>query len=400
MQKINYTLRSDGRYMCRLYVGKDEKGKNKYITLYAKTQKELKTKYIEAVSKREKGVDLSSQSTPFSVWADEYLALKKTNGSHNYIACIKSQLKHLKPLDNMPISKIRPANVQSILVNLATRKEKPLARKTLNDVRNTAYNVFRLAVNNRVIDFNPVEAVETPTGTGKTRREAIDSDQIKWIAETDELPEAQVAAMIMLYAGLRRGELLALTWTDIDLTNKTIRVNKSVNFIDNKPVVKPMTKTEAGMRLISIPDVLADFLKTVKRKSLIVCTRNGEMMTQSGFRRMWESYMSILNEKYGDFRADKDTKKKNGERKSRLAPGGLPTKISEFTPHQLRHTYASLLYKAGVDVLTAKDQLGHSDIKTTLNIYTHLDSIYKQHNMSKLNGYLNGQNQGEERESI
>ena len=63
MQKINYTLRSDGRYMCRLYVGKDEKGKNKYITLYAKTQKELKTKYIEAVSKRDKGVDLSSQST-------------------------------------------------------------------------------------------------------------------------------------------------------------------------------------------------------------------------------------------------------------------------------------------------------------------------------------------------
>lgn len=154
------------------------------------------------------------------------------------------------------------------------------------------------------------------------------------------------------------------------------------------------------MRLISIPDVLVDFLKTVKRKSLIVCTRNGEMITESGFRRMWESYMSILNEKYRDFRTDKDTKKKNGEKKSRLAPGDLPTKINKFTPHQLRHTYAPLPYKAGVDVLTAKDQLGHSDIKTTLNIYTHLDSIYKQHNMNKLNGYLNGQNQVREQESI
>ena len=59
-----------------------------------------------------------------------------------------------------------------------------------------------------------------------------------------------------------------------------------------------------------------------------------------------------------------------------------------------------MLYKAGVDVLTAKDQLGHSDIKTTLNIYTHLDSIYKQHYMNKLNGYLNGQNQVREQESV
>ena len=400
MQKINYTLRSDGRYMCRLYVGKDERGKNKYITLYAKTQKELKAKYIEAVTKRDKGVDLASQNTPFSAWADEYLALKKTNGSHHYILCIESQLKHLKPIYNMPISQIKPAHIQSILINLATRPEKPLARKTLNDVKNTAYNIFRLAVNNRVIDFNPVDAVETPTGTGKTRREAISTEQMKWITETDELPEAQIAAMIMLYAGLRRGELIALTWADIDLNAKTIRVNKSANFIDNTPIVKPMTKTEAGMRLISIPDVLVDFLQATKRKSLFVCTRDGEMMSESSFRRMWESYMNILNEKYGDFRADTNAKKKNGERKSRIAPGGLPTRINKFTPHQLRHTYASLLYQAGVDVLTAKDQLGHSDIKTTLNIYTHLDSIYKQHNMSKLNGYLNDQKSKQERKNI
>lgn len=63
-------------------------------------------------------------------------------------------------------------------------------------------------------------------------------------------------------------------------------------------------------------------------------------------------------------------------------------KISSFTPHWLRHTFATLLYLAGVDILTARDQLGHADIKTTLAIYTHLDKKYKRSNMGKLDEYL------------
>ena len=105
-----------------------------------------------------------------------------------------------------------------------------------------------------------------------------------------------------------------------------------------------------------------------------------------------ESYMNVLNAKYGDFDTDLTAKKKNGETKSRFAPGGLPVKIETFTPHQLRHTYASLLYKAGIDVLTAKSQLGHADIKTTLNIYTHLDAKFKLNSMAKLNDYLSTNN--------
>ena len=70
------------------------------------------------------------------------------------------------------------------------------------------------------------------------------------------------------------------------------------------------------------------------------------------------------------------------------AVGGLPTKIETFPPHQLRHTYASLLYKAGIDVLTAKEQLGHNNVSATLSIYTHIDSGFKTKNISKLNDYL------------
>lgn len=91
--------------------------------------------------------------------------------------------------------------------------------------------------------------------------------------------------------------------------------------------------------------------------------------------------VSVLNEKYGDF---SDLPKQ----KSRFSPGGLPMRIPNITAHWLRHTFATMLYFAGVDIMTAKEQLGHSDIKTTLEIYTHLDSKFKRKKMNKLNEFI------------
>ena len=87
--------------------------------------------------------------------------------------------------------------------------------------------------------------------------------------------------------------------------------------------------------------------------------------------------MRALNRKYGNFIGAPSDKRK-----------ALPVVISTFTPHCLRHTYATMLYDAGVDVLTAKEFLGHSDIKTTLSIYTHLSAEKSQSDIGKLNKYL------------
>ncbi len=386
MPKQTLKKRSDGRLQKQIYLGTDENGKRIYKTLYARTQKELNQKYEELMLQINRGLDIFAQKDTFGTWAERYIKSKETTISYRSVACIRSSVKHFSPLYNLPLSKIKPQHIEDILNNLATRESRPLSKKSLTDLRNIAYGIFRLAIKNRIIDFNPASVVDIPKGKTKSKRTAITDEQIQWIKDTPH--NAQTSAMIMLYAGLRRGELIALTWNDIDFRNKTILINKSAEFIDNKAVVKPMTKTQAGMRLISIPEVLVSYLKRCEKKSLIVCTINGDIMTEGQFRRMWESYMSVLNEKYGNFGIDKTAFKKNGEIKSRFAPGGLPTKIETFTPHQLRHTYASMLYKAGIDVLTAKEQLGHSDIKTTLNIYTHLDSNYKTRCMEKLDEYI------------
>ena len=97
---------------------------------------------------------------------------------------------------------------------------------------------------------------------------------------------------------------------------------------------------------------------------------------------MWDSYIFELNIQHGDFTPFQN------KPKSKYDPKGVPFVIDKITPHYLRHTFATMLYFAGVDVLTAKDQLGHADAATTLGIYTHLDKIHKRKSMSKLDDFI------------
>lgn len=142
------------------------------------------------------------------------------------------------------------------------------------------------------------------------------------------------------------------------------------------PLIK--TTTPAGVRVVSIPKILVDYLKTQKDGCMYVLhNRKGERMTEQGWKRMWESYMRDLNVKYGyDGQQNKNR------------PGGLPMAIETFTPHQLRHTFCTLMYFAGVDVLTARDQMGHKDISVTLGIYTALDKKFKKKKINRLDAYL------------
>jgi len=102
---------------------------------------------------------------------------------------------------------------------------------------------------------------------------------------------------------------------------------------------------------------------------------------------MWDSYLSDLNFKYGDFSPFERSPK------SKFDPDGVPFVIPKITPHWLRHTFCTMLYFAGVDILTAKSQMGHKDIQTTLEIYTHLDACHKQKEIGKLNSYLDSASQ-------
>lgn len=107
-------------------------------------------------------------------------------------------------------------------------------------------------------------------------------------------------------------------------------------------------------------------------------------MTQIAFKRAWESYLHYLNLQAGG------CDKKRGKNDATGKPTFIPAvrAIDNITPHMLRHTYATMLYDAGVDVKSAQRFLGHADLQTTLKIYTHLSEQKEQQSVAALNAHL------------
>lgn len=379
--------RADGRIAMQIYLGTFD-GKRKYKTVYGKTQKEAKAKADEIRIRYGKGLDVDAQRDTLHDWAEKWLKVKSTKVSSGRLTTYKCNLKHFESLACMPLCKIRAYDVQEIISELAVYNPntgKPASKKTLLGIRSSISQVFDMAIANRILDYNPVRAVEISDVQPPKERDALTVEERQWIVDTPH--KAQTAAMIMMYAGLRRGELLALQWHDVDLREKTINVNKVVVFEKNKPIVKPTGKTKNSIRIIDMPYILVEYLCVAKisASSIYVCPNSkGQLMTETSWRNMWRSYIGTLNRKYGDFSVLAK------QPKSKYSPRSVPIVIRPFTAHWLRHTYATMLYCAGVDVVTAQQQLGHADISTTLNFYTHLDKKFKRKNMTKLDYYIEG----------
>ena len=236
--------------------------------------------------------------------------------------------------------------------------------------------VFKFAIKNRVIEYNPADYAEISQDAPKSERRALSETERRWIVELDSSKQrAKRAAMIAMFCGLRRGELTALTWNDIDFEKKTITVNKSYDFKNN---TLKLPKTSAGIRTVPMPDILVDFLKAEPKTSLyVIVTANNKMMTVDAWKRAIQSLLTDLEIEHG-----------NQKKKNKFSPHPTIFTLQPFGWHDLRHTYATILFEADVDVLTAQYLLGHESPQTTMDIYTHLSDAQKGRSITKLNDFL------------
>lgn len=267
------------------------------------------------------------------VWIDKYKADLRPNTLRMYKDAYNV---HILPiLGELPLRSVRPVHVREVMSAVADKSES-LQHKVLITMR----QMFQTAKQNGLTVTDPTDGIKITPHAAPGKVKHLPADQVKELIEAVTDTKARAFVGLCLYCGLRREEALGLQWGDI--RNGSLTVNRALAFVGNQPDPSQELKTKAAHRTIPIPDPLAQILRGTPKTGLYVITKaDGGPMTRTAVTRMWNKAVENIN---------------------------FP-----LHPHMLRHTYATNLYYAGVDLRTAQYLLGHSTIQMTAQIYTHLD---------------------------
>lgn len=268
-----------------------------------------------------------------------------------YKRCLSTRI--LPFFGKIPVKQINTMMVNKFVNQLkasktmyTNRENKPVSKGTIHKNFEVLRTILSYCYNNDMIPFNPCSKVKL--GLNKAMLEQ-DNESIHYYSENDFKrvlvllercePEKRLAVEMALKCGLRRSEQWALTWNDIDLVNKTISINKTRQKVQGKMVVLPC-KTMSSIRTISMPESLTKLLKEwkIKNGNKMYIFQDLDYDNCTAWFRKWSK------------------------------ANGLP----RIKWHDLRHTHATLLLFQGVNIKVISERLGHSNIGTTMNTYTHV----------------------------
>lgn len=340
-KKINYaslyTLRSDGRYMG---YWRDKDGKRH--AAYDKDPEVLHHKLeLKEAPPRPKFSEIAD------AWLTDHTEQVGFKTAESYNAPLRRILDRFG--DEYP-EDITASQISAFLYALAGQDYSRRSVQLHRDILNMVFNHAIVAGHLRV---NPCTAVSLPRGLRSGKRTLPSDPAIDAIRQNPDVPFA-LFALICLYAGLRRGEVLALRYDDIDRAAHVIHVTKAVEFISNQPQIKT-PKTEAGVRDVILLNVLADLIPQ-DGSGYIFSDDKGRPLTKTMFRKRWVKYCETIG--------------------------------YDVTAHQLRHAYTTMLFEAGVSDKDAQELLGHSNITVTRNIYTHIRQSHREETAARLNDFL------------
>jgi integrase len=343
--------RKDGRFCCK-YKGIQFMGNSSDEALAARDE----------YKRQETAGELTQAMGPtVGEYAAAWLPLHKADVSSK---CYNDYAKQLEAL--LPV--IGGKRLYEITVDDAAavwRHYAGYSASTVHRAKMLFVSLFDTAIENELCRKNPFRAkhAQPPKASAGSHR-ALEPEEMALIRSTPH--RMQLPAMVMMCAGLRRGEVLALTRDDLDFAAGVIHVRRAVRFDGNRPVIVD-PKTEAGARDVPILSILRPMLDCAPE---IICpSAAGQTMTDTAFRRAWDSYLLAL---------------------SRAA--GHPVSIR---PHDLRHTYcARFLRDAGVDMKQAMIWMGHADEKMILRIYDHVGEARTRASISQVENMLHGMQNG------
>lgn len=354
--------RADGRYVVSLSIAPNKR-KYFYSTESAFDAEQKKQAWLKANPDYFMS-DLIDDKISVEAWSKRWLASYKAGLQESTKRWYAEMLKNLLDFTftnglrfgSMRVSDVRPVHLAEYVNTLAGQSKSAIRSKKM-----ILRSMFDAAVENHLIEDNPAERLPKVAGTYEGHR-ALSRQEAALVTANYAGHRFGLPAMVMMWAGLRKQECFALRWEDIDLKENIIHVRRALDIRERS---EKATKTENSVRDVPIFAPLQLPLQRAykaRHGQLVFTQEDGGVCSKSSINRGLESFLLKL-------------KKVSGE-------------DITFKCHDLRDTFATMCYDAGVDVKTTQKWMGHADAATTMKIYTKLSEERQKESTDLMDGFV------------
>lgn len=371
-----FTKNNKTYYRGMLSIGYDESGKLIRKSFTGSKKQDVVNKMAEYKTKNNNGLLPSNDKITLQQWFHIWLfdfrindlkpsSLERYEGIYrNYI--------YNSPIGKKALTNLRAADIQSYYNALTSSGKSPSNIRMINKALKASLNE---ALKQNYIVKNYCDSITLPKVSKNEDIVVFTKEEQKNLILYLNGHKLKMLIVMALGTGLRQGELLALKWSDIDFANNTVSVSKSIKLVylvdkdgnRKSSILEQTPKTKSSLRTIPVPSNIIDELKLYK-----------EEQEKNSKNELYENNDIVFADDTGNYLDSRYLSK----RYTKLLK---EAKIDYKKFHSLRHTYATRLFEAGIPIKTVQVLMGHSDIKTTMNIYTHVMPEEKTKAVEKLN---------------
>lgn len=351
--------RSDGRYEVKVTVGHSFDGtpirKSFYSTISKADALAKAEQYkIDSIVTDITGEVFESHDMTFRQWSEKWLksiqgTVKNSTFDKHYRAIVQNHL--LPAFGKRSIQSIRQIDVQMYF----NGKSSEMAHETLRMHKTCLYRLFESAVINDIVPKNPVYSIVINSSVKPQEKHAYTQEQFDTVLEYCHIHKYGAAIATMLLCGVSRSELLGIRWDDVDIVNCIIHIRQGVTEQKNPSTGKielviGELKNKFRKRDIPAEPDLIDLLETLPHNSeYVFCTKHGKAYRPEKWsEQRYRPFMRDLLQKHPD--------------------------IPALSPHELRHTRATLLVNSGANLYAVASMLGHADLSMLRKHYVHTDT--------------------------
>lgn len=349
------------------------------LAVYSPDLAELrkKEKEIEKDQDEEILTDTQFKSITLNELFDIYLETRKLTESTyaNYRRMWNSLVKN--ELGQMKVVQVRPSHVRLFYSRLSKEK---YAHSTIKFLHNMIFPSFEVAVDDDIIRKNPAKRALGDYGEPEKKRTALSFDQQKnllnFVKNSEAFQNYLPMLQVMIGTGLRCGELIGLTWKDVDMKKRTVSVDHQLTYKNYGDVCnfhKTLPKTQAGVRVIPMSKMVGKAFETQRRLNFqagiprdvkIEGLSDFMFMSRSGRPMMPSSVNFILRDIVKAYNKEENERAKRERRK--------PEELQTITAHILRHTACTRMAETDLDIKVVQYVMRHANISVTMDVYNHV----------------------------